>query len=143
MGAYVATAGVVLFTIAAFLDWVSIDNPTNRSYSGYETDSLVPFVASLGIGLVAALFYAQSRANRGQHRGLTLASMAVGIAATLLALAYVIDPPGALERGDNLSTDFGVYVALLGGLLWAVGSGLLAKEPEGDDADGIDRGAVA
>ena len=87
------------------------------------------------IGFVAALLYAVSRAYRRQHRGLTLSCMAAGIAATLLAVAYIIDPPGASERGDELSTEFGVYVALIGGLLWAVGSGLLAKEPEGDDVD--------
>jgi hypothetical protein len=74
-----------------------------------------------------------SRAYRRQHCGLTLSCMAAGIAATLLAVAYIIDPPDASERGDQLSTEFGVYVALIGGLLWAVGSGLLAKEPEGDD----------
>ena len=135
MGAYVAIAGIVVFTIAVFLDWISVDNENNRSFSGYETDSLIPFVAFLGIGFAAALLYALSRAYRRHHRGLTLSCMAAGIAATLLALAYIIDRPGAAERGDNLSIELGVYVALIGGLLWAVGSGLLAKEPEGDDVD--------
>jgi hypothetical protein len=46
MGAYVAIAGVVVFTIAVFLDWISVDNENNDSFSGYETDSLIPFVAS-------------------------------------------------------------------------------------------------
>lgn len=139
MGAYVAIAGIVVFTIAVFLDWISADNANGnrdgQTVTGYETDALIPFVAFLGLGFAAALLYAQARAYRRQHRGLTLSCMAAGIAATLLAIAYIIDPPGLLERGNNLSTEIGVYIALLGGLLWAVGSGLLAKEPEGDDDD--------
>ena len=138
MGAYVTLAGVALFTIAVFLDWLSTDiadaaQVEGRSVSGYETDPLIPFVAYLGIGLAAALLYAMSRAHRRQHRGLTLTSMAVGIAATLLALSYLIDAPGISEGGRDISPEIGVWLALIGGLLWAAGSGLFAKEIEGDD----------
>lgn len=141
LGAYVAIAGIVLFTIAVFLDWLSVDGDgaapadADRSVTGYETDALIPWIAYLGIGLAAALLYAMARATRRQHRGLTLTSMAVGIAATLLALSYLIDAPGVSEIGDDLSAEIGVYLALLGGLLWAAGSGLFAKEIEGDDHD--------
>lgn len=100
--------------------------------SGYEADSLIPFIAYLGIGLAVALFVASGRAERGQHRGLTLTAMAVGIAAVLQTVATIIDIPGSVERGDDLSTEIGVYVALVGALVWAVGAGLLAKEVEGD-----------
>jgi ABC-type Fe3+-siderophore transport system permease subunit len=141
MGAYITLAGIALFTIAVFLDWLSADiedtaQVSGQSVSGYETDSLIPFVAYLGIGLAAALLYAMTRAHRRQHRGLTLTSMAVGIAATLLALSYLIDAPGISERGRDLSPEIGVWLALIGGLLWAAGSGLFAKEIEGDDHDG-------
>ena len=136
MGAYVAMGGIALFTIAVFLDWLSTEDSAQgegQSVSGYEADSLIPFVAYLGIGLAAALLYAMSRAHRRQHRGLTLTSMAVGIAATLLALSYLIDAPGVSEGGRDLSPEIGVWLALVGGLLWAAGSGLFAKEVEGDD----------
>ena len=151
MGAYIALGGIALFTIAVFLDWLSTDiedaaQVDGQSVSGYEVDSLIPFVAYLGIGLAAALLYALTRAYRRQHRGLTLTSMAVGIAATLLALSYLIDAPGLSEGGRDLSPEIGVWLALIGGLLWAAGSGLFAKEIEGDD-DRDDatygRGAVA
>jgi hypothetical protein len=117
MGAYVTVAGIALFTIAVFLDWLSADvgdaaQADGRSVSGYETDPLIPFVAYLGIGLAAALLYAMTRAYRRQHRGLTLASMAVGIAATLLALSYLIDAPGISENGGDLSPEVGVWLAL-------------------------------
>jgi ABC-type Fe3+-siderophore transport system permease subunit len=136
MGLYVTLAGIALFTIAVFLDWLSTDAEDaaqGQSVSGYEGDSLIPFVAYLGIGLAAALLYAMTRAHRRQHRGLTLTSMAVGIAATLLALSYLIDAPGVSEGGRDLSPEIGVWLALIGGLVWAAGSGLFAKEIEGDD----------
>lgn len=137
LGLAVAGVGILILNVAPFLPWVSRpDDPkgANRvAISGYETDSLVPFMAYLGIGILLALVYAAARSDRGQHRGLTLASMGIGIAVTIQCLAFAVDPMGDLERGYDLATKYGVWVALLGALLWAIGSGLLAKEPEGDD----------
>lgn len=129
-GLYVAVLGIAIFNVSPFLDWFT--DQGNESMSGYEADSLVPFIAYLGIGLAVALFSAAGRAERNQHRGLTLTTMAVGIAAALQTLATIIDVPGSIERGDDLATDIGVYVALIGAVVWAIGSGLLAKEVEGD-----------
>jgi hypothetical protein len=129
MGAYVTTAGVALFTIATFLGWIQTDD---KSFSGYEADTVIPFTAYLGIGFAAALLYAAKRATRRQHRGLSLSSMAAGIAATGLALSYLFEVPGGAERKAGFDTEFGVYLGLIGALVWAVGSYLLAKEPEGD-----------
>ena len=131
-GLAVAGAGIVVFNIAPFLNWVDPSGDA-ATRTGYETDSLVPFIAYLGLGLLAAMAYANKRAHRGQHRGLTLVSMAVGIAATLHCLAFALNPMGGLERGDNLQTQIGVYVAVLGAIIWAIGSFLLAKDIEGDD----------
>jgi len=132
MGAYVATAGVIVFLIATFLDWVSTDNDSVTG-SGYETDTSIPLVAYLGVGLVVALLYALNRARGRQHRGLTLTTMAAGIAAAGLALSYLLDAPGALERGGDYSPEVGTWIALFGAIVWTVGAYLLAKEPEGDD----------
>ena len=131
-GLGVAAAGVVVFNIAPFLNWVQFDG-TEEARVGYETDSLVPFIAYLGIGLLVAMAYAAKRARRGQHRGLTLTSMAVALAATIQCIAFALHPMGGLERGDGLSPAIGVYVGILGAAIWAIGSGLLAKEIEGDD----------
>ncbi|WP_369138991.1 hypothetical protein [Modestobacter versicolor] len=132
-GAHVATAGIVVFLVATFLDWVSTEGADSTSGSGYETDTTIPLLAFLGIGLAVALQYAATRARGRQHRGLSLTAMAVGIAAVLVSLSYVIDVPGAFERGADLSTEIGAWIGLLGGIVWSVGAGLLAKEPEGDD----------
>ena len=132
VGAYVATGGVVIFLVATFLDWVSTQDDTITG-TGYETDSTIPLLAYFGVGLAIALNYAVSRARGRQHRGLSLTAMAAGIAATGLALSYLLDAPGALERGGDYTAEVGTWVALVGGLVWAVGSFLLAKEPEGDD----------
>lgn len=136
-GLGVAAVGIVIFNVSPFMNWV---NPADSAdpRTGYETDSLVPFIAYLGLGLLVAMLYAAKRARRGQHRGLTLVSMAVGIAATLQCLAFAVNPMGGLERGDNLSTDIGVWVGLIGAAIWAVGSALLAKEIEGDDDEHTD-----
>ena len=132
MGAYVATAGVVVVLIATFLDWVSTQDDSVTG-SGYETDTTIPLVAFLGLGLAAALLYALNRARGRQHRGLSLTTMAAGIAAAGLALSYILDAPGALERGGDYSAELGAWVGLVGAIVWAVGAFLLAKEPEGDD----------
>ena len=130
-GAYVAIAGVVIFNIAVFLDWATPEGE-EAGYSGYEADSLLPFAGFLGIGFAVALLYAASRAYRRQHRGLSLASMAVGLAVTIQSLAWIIDVPGAAERQSELSADVGSWIGLIGAVVWAVGSGMLANEPEGD-----------
>jgi len=132
MGAYVATAGVLVFLIATFLDWVSTEGGSVTG-TGYETDTTIPLVAFLGLGLAASLHYALNRARGRQHRGLSLTTMAAGIAAAGLALSYVLDAPGALERGGDYTAEVGTWIALIGAIVWTVGAFLLAKEPEGDD----------
>ena len=134
-GLGVAALGVVVFNVSPFLNWVRFDG-TERIRVGYETDSLVPFTAYLGLGLLLAMVYAGKRARRGQHRGLTLVSMAVALAATIQCIAFALNPMGVLERGDQLSAQIGVYVGIIGAAIWAIGSGLLAKEIEGDDHRG-------
>jgi hypothetical protein len=128
-GAYVMTGGAIVFLIATFMNWVNVDGNT---YSGYEVDSLIPFTAYLGLGFGIALLYAAKRATRRQHRGLSLSAMAAGVAATGLALSYLIDTPGAAERGSNWDTEVGIYIAIIGALVWTIGSLMLANEPEGD-----------
>ena len=134
IGAYVATAGVVIFLISVFaFDWINDTSVDDRTASGYETDPLIPWLAYFGVGLVVALFYAMSRARGRQHRGLSLVTMAVGIGVVGLTLSYIFDAPGALDSELNYDAQSGVWIALIGGILWSVGAGLLAKEPEGDD----------
>ncbi|TXR56114.1 hypothetical protein [Quadrisphaera setariae] len=131
-GLAVAGLGIVVFNASPFMNWVDPSGEGDPR-TGYASDSLVPFIAYLGLGLLLAMLYAASRARRGQHRGLTLVSMAVGLAATLQCIAFAVQPMGGLERGDDLAAQIGVYVGIVGAALWAFGSGLLAKEIEGDD----------
>jgi len=131
-GLAVAGLGVVVLNVSPFLNWVNPQGSGNPR-TGYETDSLVPFMAYLGIGLFLAMVYASKRARRGQHRGLTLVSMAIGVAAAIQCTAFAINPMGGLERGDHLAPQIGVFIGIIGAAIWAIGSGLLAKEIEGDD----------
>lgn len=140
MGAYVAAVGVLIFLISVFLDWFSFGDSgaEDDAVSGYDADGVIPLTAYLGIGLVVALLYAISRARGKQHRGLTLTTMAVGIAAVLLSLTNLFEPLGLVgiasdASGTDADVSIGVWIALLGGIVWSIGAGLLAKEPEGDD----------
>jgi ABC-type Fe3+-siderophore transport system permease subunit len=130
-GAYIAVAGIVLFNLTPFLQWY--DDEQGNSVSGYEGDSLIPFIAYLGLGLAVAVLYALGRATRRQHRGLSLVTMAVGLAAFLQTGASIIDVPGSILQGADATAEFGVYAAMVSAIIWSVGAGLLAKEPEGDD----------
>ena len=133
-GLAVSAAGALVLNVAPFMNFVDPDG-TADPRTGYETDSLVPWMGYLAIGMVVAMAYAAKRARRGQHRGLTLASMGTALAAALWFVAFSLNPMGGLERGDDLAPQIGVFVAILGSALWAIGSGLLAKEIEGDDED--------
>ena len=141
LGAYVATLGALLLFVSIWLHWVGFgkaDSEQNFS-SGYEADSVIPLLGTLGIGFAAALLYALKRADRNQHRGLSLASFAVGLASLLWIIFFFIDPIETVkyagyqgEENPNVTTSWGLWVGLIGSLLWTVGSFLLAKEPEGD-----------
>ena len=134
LGAYITTLGAIITLVAVWLDWVTTgpgDSEGNAS-SGYEADSLVPFIGYLGIAFAVALLYAIVRADRRQHRGLSLASMAAGLASFLWVLSFLLDPIETVKYQENVSTEVGVWIALIGTLLWALGSLLLAREPEGD-----------
>jgi len=132
-GLLLAALGVVVLNVSPFLDWLKTDDNAagpEIQRTGYESDSLVPFMAFLGAGLLLAMLYAAARNMHGQHRALTLASMGVGIAVAAQCTAYAIEPMGALERTDDLVPQIGVFVGIVGAVLWAVGCGLMIKAGE-------------
>jgi hypothetical protein len=54
-------AGVLVFNVAPFMNWVDPKGDANPR-TGYETDSLIPFIAYLGLGLLLAMEgYSQRR----------------------------------------------------------------------------------
>ena len=124
-----------MLLISVWLDWLTLgpgDSEANPS-SGYESDGIIPFFAYLAVGFALALLYALKRADRRQHRGLSLASFAAGLATLLWALSFIIDPIATAQYNEsNVSVELGPWIALVGALLWTLGSFLLAKEVEGD-----------
>jgi drug/metabolite transporter (DMT)-like permease len=101
LGLLVTLLGTVLLFISIFFDWVGLGQEDNEAYfrSGYESDSVIPFMALLGVGFSAALIYAMMKADRRQHRGLTLASFAVGLASFLWILFFLFDPISTVQYG--------------------------------------------
>ncbi len=126
-----ALAGIAVFNVSPFFDWFS-DANSDATATGYEADSLIPFIAYLGAGLAVAMIYAAGRAERRQHRGLTLVTMAVGIAALAQVVATIIDAPGIPDGAIDSNTDIGVWIALIGAALWALGAAIQAADVEGD-----------
>lgn len=117
------------------MDWITTgpsDSEANPA-SGYEADGVIPLLVFLAVGFTASLFYAMGKADRGQYRGLTLASAAVGLAGLLWTVAFAIDPISTIQYPDqNVTIEAGLWLGIVGTLLWTVGSSLLAREPEGD-----------
>lgn len=63
-GLAVTAAGVLVFNVAPLMDWAV--RPGDASpRTGFETDSLIPWIAYLGLGLLVALAYAGKRAYHG------------------------------------------------------------------------------
>lgn len=48
------------------------------------------------------------------------------------SLAWLFHVPGAFGQQAGFASEIGVYVGLIGAAVWAIGSGLVAKEPGGD-----------
>lgn len=137
LGAYIATAGAIVLLVSVYLDWFATGagDTEGESHNGYEGDGLIPMMGYLALGFAIALLYALKRADRRQHRGLSLASFAVGLASLIWCLAFMFNPIGTVQYGENIDVMWGAYIAALGALLWTLGSFLLAKEPEGDFED--------
>jgi hypothetical protein len=141
-GAFIAAAGSVILFISMWLPWTGIGpgDRADRVINGYEADSTIPFMGCLAIGFALALLYALKRADRKQHRGLSLASFAAGLGSTLWILLFAINPIETVKYAGYLNESnrpdvphqWGLYISLLGALIWTIGSFLLAKEPEGD-----------
>src|SRR4051794_36188790 len=134
VGAYIATAGAIVLLISVWLDWLTLgpgDSERNPS-SGYEGDGVIPLMGYLAIGFAVALLVATVRADRRQHRGLSLASFAAGLACLLWSLSFLIDPISTVQFNENVSVEVGPWIALIGALLWSAGSLMLAMGPDGD-----------
>ena len=134
VGAYIAALGGLIVFASIWFNWTTFGPADSeaRPYAGYESDGVIPLMGYLGVGFALALLYATKRADRRQHRGLSLSSMAVGLAALLWCFSFANDPIASTQYNENVSTEIGIYIGMLGALLWTVGSFLLAKEPEGD-----------
>ena len=134
-GLYLTALGALVLLVSLWMDWITTgpaDSEANPA-SGYEADGVIPLLVFLAVGFTVSLFYATGRADRRQHRGLTLASAAVGLGGLLWTVAFAIDPISTVQYPDqNVTIEAGLWLGIIGTLLWTAGSYLLAKEPEGD-----------
>ena len=107
-GLYLTALGALVLLVSLWMDWITTgpaDSEANPA-SGYEADGVIPLLVFL----------------------------AVGLAGLLWTVAFAIDPISTIQYPDqNVTIEAGLWLGLVGTLLWTVGSYLLAKEPEGDD----------
>jgi hypothetical protein len=132
-GAYVTGLGAVIVLVAVWLPWVATGpDDSGRTMTGYECDSVIPLVGFLGLSMTAALLVATARADRRQHRGLSLTSMAVGMSWTAFTAVFYLHPSAGGSTVAELRPQYGLLVSFCGAVIWMGGSYLLAREPEGD-----------
>jgi hypothetical protein len=112
MGRILSAVGAVLLIAGLFLTWYHIDRATGSSdTSGWQTFTRLRVVI-----LIGALLLLASALVR-QTRAVLVARTALGVVLGLLILRRIIDPPNIA----NISSQFGVFVGLLGAIAAALG----------------------
>jgi hypothetical protein len=128
-GEILATCGGVLLGISLFLDWYALGNQfavlgschgPHSSCSGWDSLSIMRFALLLAAAAPAILAWIIVRRHAlAWPRGELTAVVAI-VALILILFRGVIDKPGSPP--EEISIDFGWWVALVGGLLILGGS---------------------
>ena len=112
MGRILSAVGAVLLIAGLFLNWYHIDRTTGPTdTSGWQTFTRLRVVI-----LIGALLLLGSALVR-QTRAVLVARTALGVVLGLLILRRIIDPPNIA----NISSQFGVFVGLVGAIAAALG----------------------
>ncbi len=130
-GEVIATVGGVLLGISIFLAWYSLGNqyahihscghpPRVTSCTGWESLSFVRYLLLLGAIAPIILAWVIVRGHAlAWPRGEMTAVVAV-VALILILFMGVIDHPGSPH--DEISVDYGWWIALVGALLMLAGA---------------------
>ena len=130
-GEIIATVGGILLALSIFLAWYSLGNqfahihscghpPRVKSCTGWESLSFVRYLLLLGALAPVILAWVIARGHAlAWPRGELTAVVAVVVLILTLFMG-LIDKPGS--PNEEISVDFGWFIALLGGLLILAGS---------------------
>ncbi len=113
IGRILSAVGAALLIITLFVVWYHVDRGASITTStGWDTFPRLRVIILVGavLTLVTALV--------PQVRWVLLARTALGLLLAALIVRRIVDPP---EIDDPVSTQFGVYVGLLGALAVALG----------------------
>jgi hypothetical protein len=112
MGRILSAVGAVLLIAGLFLTWYHIDRTTGPTdTTGWQTFTRLRVVILIGaIVLLATALVRQTRA-------VLITRTVLGVVLGLLILRRIIDPPNIA----NISSQFGVFVGLLGAIGAALG----------------------
>jgi hypothetical protein len=112
MGRILSAVGALLLIAGLFLTWYHIERATGPSdTSGWQTFTRLRVVILIGAVLLLASALVR------QTRGVLIARTVLGVVLGLLILRRIIDPPNI----DGISSQFGVFVGLLGAIAAALG----------------------
>jgi hypothetical protein len=112
MGRILSAVGAVLLIAGLFLTWYHIDRTTGPTdTTGWQTFTRLRVVILLGaVALLATTLVRQTRA-------VLVTRTVIGVVLGLLILRRIVDPPNIA----NISSQFGVFVGLLGAIGAALG----------------------
>ena len=112
MGRILSAVGALLLIAGLFLTWYHIERATGPSdTSGWQTFTRLRVVILIGAVLLLASALVR------QTRGVLVARTVLGVVLGLLILRRIIDPPDI----DGISSQFGVFVGLLGAIAAGLG----------------------
>ena len=113
MGHVVAALGALVLFISLFLNWYE---PEVSAWALFElTDIVLAAIAAVALVAAAQDLFGESRAPVDAERWLP----ALGAAALAIVIVTVIDDPPAVRDAEQ---DTGLWVALVGAILLAVGA---------------------
>src|SRR6188472_3749361 len=129
MGRILSAVGAVLLIAGLFLTWYHIDRTTGPTdTTGWQTFTRLRVVILLGaVALLATTLVRQTRA-------VLVTRTVIGVVLGLLILRRIVDPPNIA----NISSQFGVFVGLLG----AIGAALGGLVDSGRELAGRYRGVA-
>jgi hypothetical protein len=114
LGRILSAVGAALLIVSLFLVWYHVDrdNGVTTTSTGWDTFPRLRIIILAGaiLTLVTALV--------AQVRWVLLARTVLGLVLAVLILRRIIDPP---DISDPVSSQFGVFVGLIGALAVALG----------------------
>lgn len=112
VGRALSALGALVLILSLFMIWYHIDRAANNDTTGWQT------FTNLRYAIVGGAVLTILSAAMEQTRGVLIARTLLGLVLAALILRRIISPP---DLADPVSSQVGVYVGFVAGLLVAAG----------------------